>query len=134
MRPAAGDQVTVDLGRVREIGGITLAMAKPGSTGDYLHDGVLEYSADGQTWQQLTAFSGKPDVTATVPAGTKVRYVRARATAGQTNWLVVREFAHREGGRCGGRRTARRRGIRPACGGRRRPRHRLPGGARARGR
>ncbi|MEV0494994.1 beta-N-acetylglucosaminidase domain-containing protein [Streptomyces atratus] len=91
--PAAGDQVTVDLGRVREIGGVTLAMAKPGSTGDYLHDGVLEYSADGQTWQQLTAFSGKPDVSATAPAGTKARYVRARATAGQTYWLVVREFA-----------------------------------------
>lgn len=67
-------------------------MAKPGSVGDYLHDGVLEYSVDGQSWQQLTTFSGKPDVTATAPAGTKARYVRARATAGQTNWLVVREF------------------------------------------
>ncbi|MGW1705363.1 discoidin domain-containing protein [Streptomyces sp. NPDC002206] len=89
--PAAGDQVTVDLGRAREIGDITLAMAKPGSTGDYLHDGVLEHSVDGQSWQQLTTFSGKPDVTATAPAGTKARYVRA--SAGQTNWLVVREFA-----------------------------------------
>lgn len=87
--PAAGDQVTVDLGRVREIGGISLPMAKPGSTDDYLHDGVLEYSAEGQTWQQLTAFSGKPDVTATAPAGTKARYVRARATAGQTNCAVT---------------------------------------------
>ncbi|MFH8476052.1 beta-N-acetylglucosaminidase domain-containing protein [Streptomyces sp. NPDC018000] len=90
--PAAGDQITVDLGRARDIGDITLAMAKPGSTDDYLHEGVLEYSADGQSWQQLTAFSGKPDVTATVPAGTKARYVRARATADQENWLVVREF------------------------------------------
>ncbi|SCF81340.1 beta-N-acetylglucosaminidase domain-containing protein [Streptomyces sp. Ncost-T10-10d] len=90
--PAAGDQITVDLGRARDIGDITLAMAKPGSTDDYLHAGVLEYSADGQSWQQLTAFSGKPDVTATVAAGTKARYVRARATAGQDNWLVVREF------------------------------------------
>ncbi|WP_406499749.1 beta-N-acetylglucosaminidase domain-containing protein [Streptomyces sp. NBC_00846] len=91
--PAASDQVTVDLGRVRDIGEITLAMAKPGSTDDYLHQGVLEYSSDGQNWQQLTAFSGKPDVTATAPAGTKARYVRARATAGQDNWLVVREFS-----------------------------------------
>ncbi|MFJ1615292.1 beta-N-acetylglucosaminidase domain-containing protein [Streptomyces sp. NPDC088249] len=90
--PAAGDGITVDLGRARDIGDITLAMAKPGSTEDYLHEGVLEYSADGQSWQQLTAFSGKPDVTTTAPAGTKARYVRARATAGQDNWLVVREF------------------------------------------
>ncbi|MFB7185015.1 beta-N-acetylglucosaminidase domain-containing protein [Streptomyces sp. NPDC056230] len=91
--PAAGDGITLDLGRVRDIGDITLAMAKPGSADDYIHEGVLEYSADGQQWRQLTAFSGKPDVTATVPAGTKARYVRARATAGQENWLVVREFA-----------------------------------------
>ncbi|MFJ2378098.1 beta-N-acetylglucosaminidase domain-containing protein [Streptomyces sp. NPDC087769] len=91
--PAAGDAITVDLGRVRDIGSVALAMGKPGSTEDYLHQGVLEYSADGQSWQQLTAFSGKPDVTATAPAGTKARYVRARATAGQDSWLVVREFS-----------------------------------------
>lgn len=90
--PAEGDHVTVDLGRSRDIGGITLAMGKPGSADDYLHTGVLEYSADGTDWQKLTDFSGTPDVTATPPAGTRARYVRARATAGQTSWVVVREF------------------------------------------
>ncbi|MEU1365293.1 beta-N-acetylglucosaminidase domain-containing protein [Streptomyces sp. NPDC005803] len=90
--PAAGDQLTVDLGEARDISGVTLAMAKPGSTDDYLHAGVLEYSADGQNWTRLTEFSGRPDVTAAVPAGTEARYVRARATAGQNSWLVVREF------------------------------------------
>ncbi|MFJ2093759.1 beta-N-acetylglucosaminidase domain-containing protein [Streptomyces sp. NPDC087901] len=91
--PAAGDQLTVDLGEARDIGDVTLAMAKPGSTDDYLHTGVLEYSTDGQNWTQLTEFSEKPDVTATVPAGTEARYVRVRATAGQNSWLVVREFS-----------------------------------------
>ncbi|ROQ59399.1 hyaluronoglucosaminidase [Streptomyces sp. 840.1] len=90
--PAVDDQFTVDLGGSRDIGDITLAMGKPGSTDDYLHEGVLEYSADGTSWQPLTAFSGKPDVAATAPAGTKARYVRARATAAQTSWVVVREF------------------------------------------
>ncbi|MEU1472282.1 beta-N-acetylglucosaminidase domain-containing protein [Streptomyces sp. NPDC005761] len=90
--PAAGDQLTVDLGEVRDFSGVALAMAKPGSTDDYLHAGVLEYSADGQDWTRITDFTGKPDVTATVPAGTEARYVRARATAGQNSWLVVREF------------------------------------------
>ncbi|MEV7402954.1 beta-N-acetylglucosaminidase domain-containing protein [Streptomyces sp. NPDC091267] len=90
--PAADDQLTVDLGRSRDIGDITLAMAKSGSTDDYLHAGVLEYSADGKSWQRLAAFSGKPDVTASAPAGTKARYVRARATAAQDSWVVVREF------------------------------------------
>ncbi|MFI6648247.1 beta-N-acetylglucosaminidase domain-containing protein [Streptomyces sp. NPDC050529] len=91
--PAAGDQLTVDLGEARDIGDVTLAMAKPGSVNDYLHAGVLEYSTDGQNWTKLTEFSGKPDVTATVPAGTEARYVRARATAGQDSWVVVREFS-----------------------------------------
>ncbi|MFF3171286.1 beta-N-acetylglucosaminidase domain-containing protein [Streptomyces sp. NPDC057900] len=90
--PAVDDQLTVDLGESRDIGDITLAMGKPGSADDYLHDGVLEYSADGKSWQSLTAFSGKPDVAVTAPAGTKARYVRARATAAQTSWVVVREF------------------------------------------
>ncbi|MYY05837.1 beta-N-acetylglucosaminidase domain-containing protein [Streptomyces sp. ATexAB-D23] len=90
--PAAGDQLTVDLGESRAIGDITLAMAKPGSTDDYLHAGVLEYSDDGQSWRKLADFSEEPDVTAVPPAGTEARYVRARATAGQTSWVVVREF------------------------------------------
>ncbi|MEV0094009.1 beta-N-acetylglucosaminidase domain-containing protein [Streptomyces sp. NPDC050738] len=91
--PAPGDTVTVDLRKQQTIGGITLAMGKPGSVDDYLHDGVLEYSADGTTWQQLAAFSGQATVTASPPAGTTARFVRARATAAQGNWLVVREFA-----------------------------------------
>ncbi|GAA2936750.1 hypothetical protein GCM10010446_22360 [Streptomyces enissocaesilis] len=90
---AAGDQVTVDLRKERQVGGVSLAMGKPGSANDYLRQGVLEYSSDGTSWKQLAAFSGQPVVTATAPAGTEARYVRARATAGQTNWLVVREFA-----------------------------------------
>ncbi len=90
---AAGDHVTVDLRKAREIGGISLAMGKPGSANDYMRQGVLEYSSDGASWEQLATFSGKAVVTATAPAGTQARYVRARATAGQTNWLVVREFA-----------------------------------------
>ncbi|GAA1502569.1 hypothetical protein GCM10009730_01160 [Streptomyces albidochromogenes] len=90
---ATGDHVTVDLRKEREIGAITLAMGKPGSVNDYMRQGVLEYSTDGSSWEQLATFSSKAVVTATAPAGTEARYVRARATAGQTNWLVVREFA-----------------------------------------
>ncbi|WP_329126557.1 beta-N-acetylglucosaminidase domain-containing protein [Streptomyces sp. NBC_01465] len=90
--PAPGDTVTLDLRKEQPIGDITLAMGKPGSVDDYLHAGVLEYSADGTTWQQLAAFSGQATVTATPPAGTTARFVRARATAAQDNWVVVREF------------------------------------------
>ncbi|MBT2368965.1 beta-N-acetylglucosaminidase domain-containing protein [Streptomyces sp. ISL-10] len=91
--PRAGDHVGVDLRQERPVGTVTLAMGKPTSPNDYVRQGVLEYSSDGTNWQQLTAFSGTPNVTATAPEGTRARYVRARATAGQSNWLVVREFA-----------------------------------------
>ncbi|MEV4331704.1 beta-N-acetylglucosaminidase domain-containing protein [Streptomyces sp. NPDC049597] len=91
--PAVGDHVGVDLREERPIGTVGLAMGKPTSPNDYLRQGVLEYSSDGANWHQLAAFSGTPNVTATAPEGTTARYVRARATARQTNWLVVREFS-----------------------------------------
>ncbi|WP_327351668.1 beta-N-acetylglucosaminidase domain-containing protein [Streptomyces sp. NBC_01304] len=90
--PKAGTSIGLDLRRSRELGAVRLAMGKAGSTNDYLHEGVLEYSADGKEWKALTTFSGKAEVTFTPPAGTEARYVRARATAGQDYWLVVREF------------------------------------------
>ncbi|AKH85523.1 beta-N-acetylhexosaminidase [Streptomyces sp. CNQ-509] len=96
--PRAGSWVSVDLHGEREIGEVGLAMAKSGSPNDYLQQGVLEYSADGETWQELATFSGTPDVEATAPEGTKARYVRARSTAAQGNWLVVREFTVAGGG------------------------------------
>ncbi|MGW1895060.1 beta-N-acetylglucosaminidase domain-containing protein [Streptomyces sp. NPDC002004] len=90
--PGAGDAVTLDLRSARDLGRVTLAMGKPGSPDDYLHDGVLEYSSDGTTWHRLAEFSGRPEVTATAPDGVRARYVRARATKAQDYWLVVREF------------------------------------------
>lgn len=96
--PRPGSWVGVDLHGEREIGEVTLAMAKSGSPDDYLAQGVLEYSADGETWTELAAFSGTPDVGATAPEGTRARYVRARSMAAQGNWLVVREFTVAGGG------------------------------------
>ncbi|MFI9352193.1 beta-N-acetylglucosaminidase domain-containing protein [Streptomyces lydicus] len=91
--PEAGAFVGLDLHAERPLGTVTLTMGKSGSPEDYLHHGVLEYSSDQKTWRRLAAFGGKPEVTAEPPAGTTARYVRARATQAQDNWLVVREFA-----------------------------------------
>ncbi|MFE6887744.1 beta-N-acetylglucosaminidase domain-containing protein [Streptomyces sp. NPDC057694] len=91
--PEAGESVGLDLGGQQPLGSVTVAMGKSGSTDDYLHQGVLEYSSDGTTWHALgTEFDGKATWTADAPSGTTARYVRARATADQSNWLVVREF------------------------------------------
>ncbi|MFC9242364.1 beta-N-acetylglucosaminidase domain-containing protein [Streptomyces decoyicus] len=91
--PKAGSYVGLDLHAERPLGTVRLAMGKSGSPDDYLRRGVLEYSSDHKNWRQLAAFDGKAEVSAEPPAGAKARYVRARATQAQDNWLVVREFA-----------------------------------------
>ena len=91
--PGAGSFVELDLHRERPLGAVRLAMGKSGSPDDYLRHGVLEYSSDHENWHPLAAFDQQADVRAEPPAGTRARYVRARATRAQDTWLVVREFA-----------------------------------------
>jgi hyaluronoglucosaminidase len=91
--PLPGDTVQIDLGGVKDISAVTLLMSKAGSVDDYIHAGVLEYSADGNSWTPIGSYSGQAEIRASVPAGTAARYVRMRATAAQSNWVVVREFS-----------------------------------------
>lgn len=91
--PASGDSVGVDLGQAQEITGIHLAMGKPSSPGDYIRSGVLEISTDGRSWTELGRFSGQPEISVDPPAGTEAQFVRFRATAGQREWVVVRELS-----------------------------------------
>jgi hyaluronoglucosaminidase len=90
--PGAGDAIGVDLGDAYDIGQIDVLMGKSTSPDDYVHNGVLEWSADGETWQSLGSTS-----TAEVQAdatGTTARYVRLRALDGNDGfWVVVREFS-----------------------------------------
>jgi hyaluronoglucosaminidase len=91
--PTANDEIRVDLGAVREIGEVAVLMGKDGSPGDIIQSGALEWSADGETWTELT-HATTAEVRATAPAGTKARFVRYRAVAANaSNWLVVREFS-----------------------------------------
>ncbi|MEV0198922.1 beta-N-acetylglucosaminidase domain-containing protein [Nonomuraea sp. NPDC050691] len=89
--PGSGDHVTVDLGAPRAIGDVTLLMGKPGSPNDYIRAGALEVSRDGVTWTRL-ATGTTAEIKVTAPSGTVARYVRYRATAANSTWLVVREF------------------------------------------
>lgn len=72
---------------------VVIATGGPASrNGDRLEEGVLEFSADGSAWTEGARFAaGK--ATATAPAGT--RHLRLRATASQTNWLIVHEITVR---------------------------------------
>lgn len=90
--PRGGDAVGVDFGQPREIGDIEILMGKPSSPNDYIHDGALEYSVDGETWHSL-ATGTTAEVRASAPDGTVARYVRYRSITNSDYWLVVREFS-----------------------------------------
>ena len=90
--PNPGDYVGVDLGSVESISHISLHMSKPTSPDDYIHSGVLEYSADNQNWTTVGSYDNTADIEADLPATAQARYVRFRDTQAQTNWVVVREF------------------------------------------
>lgn len=94
--PQQGDTFGVDLGSAHEIREVRIAMgsAQPGpEQDDYLRRAVLEYSAgDAAGWRPVTDVAGERTVTATLPEGTRARYVRLRATAAQENAVTVREF------------------------------------------
>jgi hyaluronoglucosaminidase len=90
--PAAGDHVTLDLGRLRPVARVELLQGGPEHAEDYLRDGVLEVSPDGRAWQEIGAVA-KAEVEVDLPQPLNARFVRARATRPQTAWLRVREFA-----------------------------------------
>lgn len=94
--PGVGDYLGVDLGEVTTVRGVEILM---GSTSgpvarpdDYVHDGVVEISADGRTWQTLQTVSDQPEVSRTLAEPVQARWVRLRATATQNEWVQVREF------------------------------------------
>jgi hexosaminidase len=90
---AAGDTVGVDLGAVKPVSAVGVLMGNSNSPDDFLHNGVLEYSADGGTWSSLGSFTNNSDVQAQPATPVQARYLRLRSTAAQSNWLVVDEFA-----------------------------------------
>jgi hyaluronoglucosaminidase len=90
--PSPGDYVGVDLGAVEPVTSVSIHMSKSTSPNDYIHGGVLEYSADGTHWAGAGTYVDTPDIEATLPAGAQARYVRLRDTGNQDYWVVVREF------------------------------------------
>ncbi|WP_410657245.1 beta-N-acetylglucosaminidase domain-containing protein [Amycolatopsis sp. lyj-112] len=89
--PHADESVGVDLGTVRPVSHVDVTMGMPTNPNDFFHEGVLEYSADGEHWTTVKTVT-EPTVSADLPAGAEARFVRIRATAGQIFWLVIREF------------------------------------------
>ncbi|MCZ4125604.1 beta-N-acetylglucosaminidase domain-containing protein [Streptomyces sp. H39-S7] len=91
--PQEGDAFGVDLGLVRPVGEVRIAMGSAADSVDYLHDAVLEYSAgDDAGWQSAGTFHDRRTVAVRLPAGARARFVRLRATGAQPSSVAVRAF------------------------------------------
>jgi hyaluronoglucosaminidase len=89
-----GDTFGVDLGASKPVGSVRITMGDGSGSDDFLHDAVLEVADDdGSGWRKVGTYHGQAVITATLPAGTRARQVRLRATAGQSGAVTVREFA-----------------------------------------
>ncbi|MFI7118556.1 beta-N-acetylglucosaminidase domain-containing protein [Amycolatopsis sp. NPDC049868] len=89
--PRIGATVGVDLGSPQRVSHVDILMGKPTSPDDYVHNGVLEYSADGTRWTTVKTVT-EPVISADLPEGAEARFVRVRTTGAQNFWVVVREF------------------------------------------
>ncbi|WP_244199846.1 beta-N-acetylglucosaminidase domain-containing protein [Amycolatopsis thailandensis] len=89
--PRAGDTVGVDLGIAQQVSHVDITTGKPSSPNDFIHNGVLEYSADGERWTTVKTVT-EPVISADLPEGAEARFVRLRVTGTQTFWVVVSEF------------------------------------------
>lgn len=89
--PRAGDAIGVDLGTSQPVSHVDILMGKPTSPDDFVRNGVLEYSSDGQQWTAVKTVT-EPVISVDFPDGAKARFVRVRSIGTQAFWIVVREF------------------------------------------
>lgn len=72
------------------IGGIKVTTGHPDHPEDYLKEGVLEVTSDGQKWREMAKF--EKGVAETGMIGFRVKGVRVRVMKDNGNWLVIREI------------------------------------------
>ncbi|MBQ9780579.1 MAG: beta-N-acetylglucosaminidase domain-containing protein [Clostridia bacterium] len=84
-----GDYIQLDLGAVVSIARISFKSGVTGHEADYIRNGELSYSVDGQSWTTLGKVNSREVV---MDANVTARYFRVTVKAAQTNWITVSEF------------------------------------------
>ncbi|MFS9257391.1 SIALI-17 repeat-containing surface protein [Streptococcus infantis] len=79
--------VQLDLGEVKPVTKVRLVQG----SGDKLAEGVLEYSADGSSWQELDRLTGEQ--TKEIETPISARYVRVRNTKNINLWWRIADFS-----------------------------------------
>ena len=91
---ATGDWVGADLGIVRKVSEVKILQGRNSVDDvDYFDNTVLEASADGKTWKQLTGNLQKTYIIHWKGEPVEARYVRIRKIeSDKKSWIAVREF------------------------------------------
>ena len=79
--------VQLDLGEVKPVTKVRLHQG----SGDKLAEGVIEYSADGNSWQELDRLTGEQ--TKEIETPISARYVRIRNTKNTNLWWRIADFS-----------------------------------------
>lgn len=89
-----GSWIGTDLGFVRDVSAVSILQGRNSTDDvDYFDNAILEYSADGKSWIQLTDSLQKQYVIDWKGKPVKARYVRLRKLpSAKTNWTAVRSF------------------------------------------
>ena len=103
-----GKYVQVDMGGIVDVENVAVVISD--GEGDYLRNGVLQLSLDGQTWTTIHTFNNPGDRSLNFPEHevpyrylrTEVdhmaaRYVRLQVTQAHGNWLALNEIIVNEG-------------------------------------
>ena len=85
----AGDYIQLDLGAVVSIARVSFKSGVTGHEQDYIQNGELSYSRDGNTWTTIGKVNNRET---TVDVSVSARYFRVTVKAAQTNWITVSEF------------------------------------------
>ena len=86
-----GDYICLDLGAPTSVSRVTFN-ARNASTGeaDYIRNGELSYSLDGQTWIPICTVDQAVNE---IEVDINARYLRVEVKADQINWVTISEFS-----------------------------------------
>lgn len=93
--PEVDDEVRIELEEPHLIAFARVQMAESDeSAGDQIHAGVLELSADGNSWSQIAETDGEPVLDVTLSDPIEARYCRLRVTGSNPGgeWVQIRQF------------------------------------------
>ncbi|MGO2755488.1 MAG: beta-N-acetylglucosaminidase domain-containing protein [Brachybacterium alimentarium] len=93
--PKVDDVVQVELDGSHPIRAVKVQMAGSDTTaGDQIHEGVLELSADGESWEEVGATDGTPVLEVALDEPVDARFGRLRVTGKNPSgqWVQIREF------------------------------------------